>query len=170
MTRSEPVHRSGSRRRGRPLAAFAVATTLVLLGGSQLAAAAPPSPASASPASVSPTSSAVGTARADHHPAGYSLVFHDEFDGRELDRSIWCTRYQYDGGPDLQVPDAGCLGRDPSTGATLGTLDTLGGDGTSQGQESEVYRDFNVDGRKMHTCSTATSPCTRRRPCSTSRT
>jgi beta-glucanase (GH16 family) len=87
----------------------------------------------------------------DHHPAGYALVFHDEFSGRQLDRSQWCTRYQYDGGPSPQIPDRSCLGRDPDTGATLGTLDTLGGDGTKQGQEDEVYRDVNVDGRRMHT-------------------
>lgn len=45
----------------------------------------------------------------------------------------WCTRYQFDGGPPLQVPDPECLSRDPVTGATLGTLDTLGGDGASPG-------------------------------------
>ena len=93
----------------------------------------------------------VGNARADHHLPGYKLVFRDEFGGTDLDRSTWCTRYQFDGGAPVQIPDSTCLGRDPVTGATLGTLDTLGGDGTSQGQESQVYRDFNKDGRKMHT-------------------
>ena len=34
----------------------------------------------------------------DHHPAGYSLVFGDEFNVTALDRSRWCTRYAYAGG------------------------------------------------------------------------
>lgn len=87
----------------------------------------------------------------DHHPRGYRLVFDDEFSGHFLDRGKWCTRYQYDGGPAPQVPDPGCLGTDPATGKILGTLDTLGGDGTAPGQEAEVYRDVNVDGKPMHT-------------------
>jgi beta-glucanase (GH16 family) len=100
---------------------------------------------------VAPMLVRVDNAHADRHPAGYRLVFRDEFGGAGLDRSKWCTRYQYDGGPAPQVPDPACLSTDPATGATLGTLDTLGGDGTQQGQESEVYRDVNNVGKTMHT-------------------
>ncbi|GAA5193412.1 hypothetical protein GCM10023322_55360 [Rugosimonospora acidiphila] len=103
------------------------------------------------PRAVLPLRMTVDNAHADHHPTGYQLVFHDEFAGTDLDRGTWCTRYEYDGGPAPQVPDAGCLWTDPADGTTFGTLDTLGGDGTYQGQESEVYRDYNVDGMKMHT-------------------
>lgn len=100
---------------------------------------------------VAPLLVRVGNAHADHHLSGYRLISHDEFGGTALDRSLWCTRYQYDGGPALEVPDGKCLGEDPATGKTLGTLDTLGGDGTAQGQESEVYRDVNADGAATHT-------------------
>jgi Glycosyl hydrolases family 16 len=130
--------------------AASAATALLMLGAGQAAAAAP-LPAPASPASPAAKDGGVGNPRSDHHLRGYKLVFRDEFGGKHLDRSTWCTRYQFDGGAPVQVPDPTCLGRDPVTGATLGTLDTLGGDGTSQGQESQVYRDFNRDGRKMHT-------------------
>ncbi len=92
---------------------------------------------------------AVGNAGADYALPGYSLIFSDEFEGTELDRSLWCTRYMYDGGvfPEPQVPDEACMGVDPETGALLGTLDTLGGNG----QEEQVYRDFNANGEPMHT-------------------
>jgi beta-glucanase (GH16 family) len=83
---------------------------------------------------------------ADHAPAGADLVFSDEFGGDELDRSVWCTRYQWSGGPPLQVPDPECTRPNPD-GGTYGTLDTLGGNG----QEQELYRDFNVNGDPMHT-------------------
>jgi beta-glucanase (GH16 family) len=84
---------------------------------------------------------------ADAHPAGYQLVFADEFSGTQLDRSKWCTRYMYDGGPALQVPDPSCLHTNPANGITYGNLDTLG----NNGQEQEVYRDYNVNGTQMHT-------------------
>ncbi|SDZ61994.1 Glycosyl hydrolases family 16 [Asanoa ishikariensis] len=97
----------------------------------------------------------VGNATADQHPAGYKLVYGDEFAGRALDRDKWCTRYMYDGGTESAAEqakiDPSCLGRDPVTGTTLGTLDTLGGNGTAPGQEAQVYRDVNAGGKRMHT-------------------
>jgi hypothetical protein len=107
------------------------------------------------PGAVVPFLVRVGNAHADHHLAGYRLVFHDEFSGARLNRTNWCTRYQYDFGTETpeeqaKIP-ANCLGRDPQTGTTLGTLDTLGGNGTQAGQEQEVYRDVNSQGRQMHT-------------------
>jgi Glycosyl hydrolases family 16 len=97
----------------------------------------------------------VDNRHADRHPAGYRLAFTDEFSGRTLDRDEWCTRYMYDGGTEsaaeqAKIP-ADCLGEDPATHKTLGTLDTLGGDGTAPGQEAEVYRDVNGLGQPTHT-------------------
>lgn len=143
----EPVQTTLTRHRVRRLSATVVAAGLVALGGSSLAAASEPTDSSTAQTRTSPVSSS----HTDHHLPGYKLVFGDEFGGHKLDRSLWCTRYQFDGGPDLEMADSACLGRDPVTGATLGTLDTLGGDGTSQGQESEVYRDVNKDGMQLHT-------------------
>lgn len=70
---------------------------------------------------------------------GYTLVFFDEFDGTSLDRSKWCTRYVYPGGPALQVPDSGCTGPE----GTAGTLDYLN-------DEQERYVDYNTQGETMH--------------------
>ncbi|WP_170216014.1 glycoside hydrolase family 16 protein [Asanoa ferruginea] len=95
----------------------------------------------------------VTNATADHHLPGYrKTVLRDEFSGTELNRSIWCTRFPYEGGPALEVPDPGCLSAD----GVAGRLDTLGlkfdSDGNQvAGQEDQVYRDFNVDGAPMHT-------------------
>jgi len=76
----------------------------------------------------------------DFHPPGYTLVFADEFTGTELDRSRWCTRYIYGGGPKPQVPDPECQqGRD-------GTLDKLN-------DEVQRYVDFNARGEPMHVVS-----------------
>lgn len=74
---------------------------------------------------------------ADHHPDGYKLAFSDEFDGSDLDRSKWCTRYVYGGGPSLQVPDEECQ-HDGD-----GTLDFLN-------DEQQRYKDENRDKKKMH--------------------
>lgn len=75
----------------------------------------------------------------DFHPAGYALVFNDEFDGTSLDRGKWCTRYTFGGGPGLQMPDATCAG---PTGHA-GTLDFLN-------DEQQRYVDFNAQGEAMH--------------------
>lgn len=76
-------------------------------------------------------------------PAGFSkLVFSDEFDGGDLDRSKWCTRYPYGGGPPIQVPDDSCGSRG------RGTLDFLGG-GTPT-PEAQRYVDFNFEGTPLH--------------------
>ncbi|WP_203988954.1 glycoside hydrolase family 16 protein [Virgisporangium aurantiacum] len=102
----------------------------------------------------------VDNATGDRHLPGYRLIYGDEFGGRTLDRSKWCTRYQYDGGTESPEEQAkihpGCLGRDPATGTTLGTLDSLGiavdeQGNPRQGQEDQVYRDVNTAGRTMHT-------------------
>ncbi|MCA9646454.1 MAG: glycoside hydrolase family 16 protein [Polyangiaceae bacterium] len=66
-----------------------------------------------------------------------SLVFSDEFEGSDLDRSVWCTRYIYGGGATPQVADPECQ----KNGA--GTLDFLN-------DEQQRYVDTNRDGEKAH--------------------
>jgi beta-glucanase (GH16 family) len=66
------------------------------------------------------------------------LVFNDEFDGGALDRSKWCTRFTWGGGPSLQVADAQCVRSDGG-----GTLDFLN-------DEQQRYRDTNSRGEPMH--------------------
>ena len=78
---------------------------------------------------------AIAQAPGDHHPAGYYLVFADEFDGRELNRHVWCTRYIYAGGSMPQIPDAVCQAD------KRGTLDRLN-------DEQQRYVDMSRDGRK----------------------
>jgi beta-glucanase (GH16 family) len=73
----------------------------------------------------------------DYHPSGDTLAFGDEFNGSELDRSKWCTRYIFGGGPALQVPDPAC------TTNGEGTLDFLN-------DEQQRYVDTNNQGRKLH--------------------
>jgi len=76
----------------------------------------------------------------DFHPAGYTLSFSDEFGGTQLDRTQWCTRYVYGGGPRLQLADAECqLNGD-------GTLDFLN-------DEQQRYVDTNRSGEIMHVVS-----------------
>jgi beta-glucanase (GH16 family) len=70
---------------------------------------------------------------------GYTLVFGDEFNGSSLDRSKWCTRYVFGGGPALQVPDSACTGPDGQSG----TLDFLN-------DEQQRYVDVNAMGQTMH--------------------
>ena len=67
-----------------------------------------------------------------------TLVLSDDFNGDSLDRSRWCTRYQYSGGP--PVPDAapGCI-----KFGVYGTLDFLN-------QEQQRYVDTNRDGKRLH--------------------
>lgn len=67
----------------------------------------------------------------------------DEFDGTSLDRTKWCTRYVYGGGPALQVPDDQC------TRGGGGTLDFFN-------DEQQRYRDFNSRGETMHVVSGGT--------------
>lgn len=67
-----------------------------------------------------------------------TLVLSDDFDGASLDRSKWCTRYPYAGGPPLQVADAAC-GRPPD----YGTLDFLN-------DEQQRYVDTNRQGQALH--------------------
>ena len=77
----------------------------------------------------------------DFHPATYAeLAFADEFDGSTLDRTKWCTRYLYWGGPKPQVLDAECQ----RFGA--GTLDHLV-------DEKSRYVDTNTAGETMHVVS-----------------
>jgi hypothetical protein len=112
-----------------------------------------------SPKAVASVRVRVDNRHADRHPAGYRLVHNDEFSGASLDRSKWCSRYQweqYSGGKAPQVPDEDCIWRDSVSGLTFGERDTLGyatdADGNQvRGQEDEVYRDFNVNGLPMHT-------------------
>ena len=79
----------------------------------------------------------IDNGRVDTHPAGYTLVFSDEFEGTDLDRSRWCTRYVYGGGRALQVPDSACQVRGD------GTLDFLN-------DEQQRYVDFNRNGEPLH--------------------
>ena len=72
----------------------------------------------------------------DSAPDGYGVVFADEFDGSQLDRSAWCTRYIYGGGPAPQT--------DPACGRNGdGNLDFLN-------DEQQRYVDTNSRGEQMH--------------------
>ena len=72
----------------------------------------------------------------DSAPDGYGVVFADEFDGSQLDRSAWCTRYIYGGGPTPQT--------DPACGRNGdGNLDFLN-------DEQQRYVDTNSRGEQMH--------------------
>lgn len=75
----------------------------------------------------------------DAHPSAYTLVFADEFDGTELDRGNWCTRYIYGGGATPQADPACTRNGD-------GTLDFLN-------DEQQRYVDTNHNGEKMHVVS-----------------
>lgn len=103
-----------------------VAPMLAAMFGAACALAGPPPPP------------AVDRTGADGRPSRFAeRVFADEFDGQALDRSRWCTRYLYGGGPPLQAPDPACS-RDGR-----GTLDFLG-------DEHQRYVDVDADGRPMH--------------------
>ncbi len=84
------------------------------------------------------------TSAPDYSPQGYQLVLFDEFDANSLDRTKWCTRYTWGGGPALQVPDDQCARSDGS-----GTLDFLN-------DEQQRFRDFNSLGETMHVVSGGT--------------
>jgi len=74
----------------------------------------------------------------DYHPADYqTLAFQDEFSGDSLDRTKWCTRFVYGGGPTPQVPDPECQRNNE------GTLDFLN-------DEQQRYVDYNRLGEPLH--------------------
>ena len=84
--------------------------------------------------------SAVAGPTGDYRPDGYdTLFFSDEFNGTELDRTKWCTRFVWGGGPPLQVADAECT-KFPG----MGVLDYANAD------EQQRYRDFNNNGEPLH--------------------
>ncbi|MGB7301249.1 MAG: glycoside hydrolase family 16 protein [Burkholderiaceae bacterium] len=104
------------------------------------------SAASSATTPVPTTTANSGTATAgsgttgDFKPAGYdTLFFSDEFNGTELDRSKWCTRFVWGGGPELQIPDAEC-----TKFSGQGTLDYANAD------EQQRYRDINTKGEPLH--------------------
>lgn len=86
-------------------------------------------------ANPDPTSSRQSAS--DFHPSGYELVFEDEFDGDELNRRVWCTRYIYGGGAKPQIVDPECQ---------------RGGGGTADAlnDEKQRYVDFNARDERMH--------------------
>jgi beta-glucanase (GH16 family) len=75
----------------------------------------------------------------------YQLVFQDDFDGKSLDRSRWCTRLAYGDGPAPQVEDKDCCG----PGGQGGTRDFLK-------DERQRYVDKNTKGETMHLVSDGT--------------
>jgi beta-glucanase (GH16 family) len=77
-----------------------------------------------------------GPGGGDSHPSGYTLQFADEFEGTQLDRGTWCTRYIYGGGPTAQA-DPEC------TRNGDGNLDFLN-------DEQQRYVDTNRNGERMH--------------------
>ena len=98
------------------------------------------------------TQSAIGTVRTekvettvagptgDFRPDGFdTLFFSDEFNGTELDRDKWCTRFVWGGGPALQIPDEECTKH-----IGQGTLDYANID------EEQRYRDINTLGEPLH--------------------
>jgi len=84
-------------------------------------------------------------ASTDSVPAGYSLLFGDEFSGSSLDRSIWCTRMPWGNGTPLQVPDEGCT-----------TLTGLGYGDFANIDENQRFRDRNTLGEDLHVVSNGT--------------
>ncbi len=82
----------------------------------------------------------------DFHLEGYdTLVLADEFGGASLDRSKWCTRLPFGGGPALQIPDAECT--------------KFIGQGTgdyANEPENQRFRDINNLGQPLHVVSNGT--------------
>jgi|GEM_PF-2296539 len=119
-----------------------VGTSSSNTGAAGASAPAASAPAKAGGDTSATAQSAVGTAgpTGDYRPEGFdTLFFSDEFNGTELDRSKWCTRFVWGGGPELQVPDDECT---PHMGQ--GTLDYANID------EEQRYRDFNTLGEPLH--------------------
>ncbi|MGB7304454.1 MAG: glycoside hydrolase family 16 protein, partial [Burkholderiaceae bacterium] len=97
-------------------------------------------------ANNSPTPDLPVTAAGDYLPAGFeTLLFSEEFDGTSLDRSKWCTRLPYGGGPALQIPDAVC-----TQWIGQGTLDY------ANEEENQRFRDINKLGEDLHVVSDGT--------------
>lgn len=86
---------------------------------------------------VSPSGQGPSAPVSWHPRSADRLVLADDFNGPSLDRSHWCTRYQYGGGPPLKTQDPGC-GQ-----AGRGTLDFLG-------DEAQRYVDTLPDGTPTH--------------------
>jgi|GEM_PF-6215699 len=80
----------------------------------------------------------------DYASLGFTLLHSDEFNGTELDRTKWCTRLIYGGGPPLQVPDEQC------TRFGQGTADFAASD------QSQRFRDFDSNGNALHQVSNGT--------------
>ncbi|MGB7301966.1 MAG: hypothetical protein WBD34_21805, partial [Burkholderiaceae bacterium] len=80
----------------------------------------------------------------DYAALGYALLFAEEFNGTELNRSRWCTRLIYGGGPPLQVPDSQC------TQFGQGTADVAATD------NAQRFRDINSLGERLHDVSGGT--------------
>jgi beta-glucanase (GH16 family) len=95
----------------------------------------PPEPAK--PTTLTMAAAAAPSATTEEPPAGYRLIFAEEFDGAELNRKQWCTRYVYGGGPRTERPDSECEVK----GA--GNLDFLN-------DEKQRYRDTSSSGVPLH--------------------
>lgn len=96
-----------------------------------------PAPVPTPTPSASPAPAPVGN---DFRPAGYdTLVFFDEFNDGELDRSKWCVRMPWGNGAPLQIPDDECT-----------TLTGLGYGDFANEEEQQRFRSFNTLGEQLH--------------------
>jgi beta-glucanase (GH16 family) len=118
----------------RPLARAGVLLVAASFAASSCGWTPPPTPGQ-------PTTTTTTTRPAppgdDFHLAAYDqLAFADEFDGTQLDRGAWCTRYIYGGGA-TAVSDPACSRNGD------GTLDFLN-------DEQQRYVDTNRNGEALH--------------------
>jgi beta-glucanase (GH16 family) len=80
------------------------------------------------------------SAAAQSAPApGYTLLWNDEFNGSDLDRGAWCTRFAQGGGAEPEYDDPECTGPEGN-----------GGSGDFLKDERQRYRDHNEDGEALH--------------------